>query len=263
MRNVLSWHNEYKNYATQGPCPDGYHIPSLTEFQNLISWITPYLSGTDIQKKAQLKGYLHFPDNYYLSRSSGTINSSYWPCRYWTTYMTDKDAAYCFYIDKDSVIGTQSDKPANWFNIRPFRNVPIVPDSSWTLVVWDSSVAAGYFHWIYHNSTLWLISISNGLSGSDFKDWITIPDKNLWATVRWDSWDTVDNNNAGLYYQFWNNHGFLHSWATSFYTSAQDVTWYWPWNYYDDDHFTKLSSNGWFSSDNNNIWWWVTGNVIV
>lgn len=47
--------------------------------------------------------------------------------------------------------------------------------------------------WIYHSSDLWLISIS-----SDWEDWTTISDKNVWATAAW-----TTSANYWNYYSWW------------------------------------------------------------
>lgn len=47
--------------------------------------------------------------------------------------------------------------------------------------------------WIYHSSNLWLISIS-----SDWTNWTTISDKNVWATAAW-----TTSANYWNYYSWW------------------------------------------------------------
>lgn len=100
---------------------------------------------------------------------------------------------------------------------------------------------------IYHNSDLWLISLS-----SDGTSWLTIADKNLWATTVWDYWN---------YYQWGNNYW----WATNATTksSNQVNAWnYWPWNYYNSSTFITWKANTWWDSSNNaNLRWWTTWTV--
>lgn len=98
--------------------------------------------------------------------------------------------------------------------------------------------------WIYHNAELWLISLS-----SDGSNWLTIADKNLWATKVWDYWK---------YYQWWNNY-----WWDDVPTSKLNIqlnaSAYWPWNYYSSStYITWQISNWWDSSNNANLRWWVT-----
>lgn len=106
--------------------------------------------------------------------------------------------------------------------------------------------------WIYHNATLWLISLS-----SDGSNWITIADKNLWATTVWNSWDSVTESNCGKYYQRWNNYWFPLAQVSPSSTRVNASN-YWPNNYYSSSTFIN---NWWYwdSSDNKDLRWWVTG----
>lgn len=108
--------------------------------------------------------------------------------------------------------------------------------------------------WIYHNPDLWLISLS-----SNWTNWITIADKNLWATTVWSSWDTLDESNCGKFYQQWNNFGFPHTWPVTTSNTQVNASTYWPWNYYSSNVFITSNSDGWDNSDNKNLWWGVTG----
>ena len=56
--------------------------------------------------------------------------------------------------------------------------------------------------WIYYNENLWLISYS-----VDWQNWITIADKNLWATQVYNYWDVMTEANCWKFYQWWNNYG--------------------------------------------------------
>lgn len=106
--------------------------------------------------------------------------------------------------------------------------------------------------WIYHNSDLWLISLS-----SDWTNWITMADKNLWAT----STDISIADSYWNYFQRWNNYPFP-KWAQQM-TSSYRVNAgnYWPWNYY--NVWTFIIQTYWDSSNNNNLWWWTTDTYIA
>lgn len=109
--------------------------------------------------------------------------------------------------------------------------------------------------WIYHNATLWVISLS-----SDGDNWITIADKNLWATTVWNSWDTLSEANAGKYYQWGNNYWFPFSWSVTHNSNQVNATWYWPWNYYSSSTFitSNTSPRSRDVSDNRNLRWGET-----
>lgn len=103
--------------------------------------------------------------------------------------------------------------------------------------------------WIYHNATLWLISLS-----SDGSNWLTIADKNLGATTVCNYGDATTAENQWNFYQWGNNHWFLWSIGTYSPTSTSTVNaWtYWPWNYYDSS--TWIQQAAWDSSVNANLW---------
>lgn len=215
---------------TQWPCPNGYHIGTQTEWNTVLSALTTLW----VDNETDTMNYLKIPAAYYLNRTNWTKNTSYWKVRIWTSTMINNTTVVCFYINENSALAVANDKPGNAFSIRPFKDNPVAPDSTWTQMT----------TWIYWSSTLWLISIQNGSA------WITMTDKNLWATNVWDDW---------LYYQFWNNHWFEVSPSNYRTSKVSNTQWYWPGNYYDDATYTRCSSwNGWFTDTNNNIWWGVT-----
>lgn len=107
--------------------------------------------------------------------------------------------------------------------------------------------------WIYHNKKLWLISLS-----SNGTTWMTIADKNLWAT----STDVTKESSYGCYYQWGNNYSFPTTWSVTTSWAAVSASSYWPWNYYNSSTFIMYYW-GWDSTDNWNLRWWVDGNVPV
>lgn len=122
--------------------------------------------------------------------------------------------------------------------------------------LWDTKIRPSAMPaWIYHNAALGLISLS-----SDGSNWITIADKNLWATTVWNSWDALSETNCWKYYQRWNNYWFPYNWATSTSSTRVNAQNYWPWNYYSNSIFRTTASTPykWDTSDNANLWWWTT-----
>ena len=122
-------------------------------------------------------------------------------------------------------------------------------------LVWGSPIETP---WIYHNSGLWLISLS-----SNGSDWLTIADKNLGATIVYNTWDTLSGANCWWLFQPWNNYMFPFTWAATTSSNKVNAQNYWPWNYYSGSTFrTAISSPyGWESSNNRNLRWWVTWTV--
>ncbi len=90
--------------------------------------------------------------------------------------------------------------------------------------------------------------------------WITILDRNLWATATW-AWIDETRESFWYYYQWWNNYGFSSdSNATIISGNAQvDASEYWPntenW-YYSYGTFITWH-NDWSSERNDNLRWWA------
>jgi hypothetical protein len=101
--------------------------------------------------------------------------------------------------------------------------------------------------WIYHNTTLWLISLS-----SDWKNWITIADKNIWASNVWD---------IGSFFQRGNNYQFPTSWF-SVSSSQVNTSSYGPNNYYSSSTF-RYGNMDWSSPSNLNLRWDTTNTAIA
>lgn len=119
--------------------------------------------------------------------------------------------------------------------------------------------------WIYHSPSLWLISIS-----SDWTNWITMSDKNLWATTTYNVGDTMSQENCWNFYQRWNNYWFPFNMSVSSTTTKVNASNYWPWNYYSSSTFIIDKSNEWLNSKgfwdtsyNTNLRWNTTNTNIA
>jgi hypothetical protein len=125
----------------------------------------------------------------------------------------------------------------------------------WTTKVRPKPMSA----WIFHNATLWLISLS-----SDGSNWLTIADKNLWATTVYNSGDTLSEANCGKFYQWGNNYWFPFTWPTTTSSTQVNAQNYWPWNYYSSSTYIYgLMGNGWDSSNNSNLRWSTTDTYVA
>ena len=231
----------------QWPCPDGFHVPKLDEYSaikdtvnTLSSWMQSY------------RTYLKLPFNWcrlYTDWSVSYTGSQWW---YWTSQWWGGNKAYYVMFKSSSYYG-DSVFTTYWCGIRPMKNTPAVPDSSWTVLFDWSSVAS--WAWVFWNQSAWLISVS-----SDGSTRYTIADKNLWATTVWNYGDAETDANCGNFYQFGNNYWFPHSWSITTSSTTVDATWYWPLNYYSSATFIARSSSPywWDYSQNKNLRWWVT-----
>ena len=231
---------QIKDYsAMQWPCPDGFHIPLSTERQTVNSmgvslWAWTSSGYTDISN------YLKLPLAWVRWYSDWSVSAQWSAWYYWCSDASWWKAYHLLFNSYWIFDGNTTYKCIS-HSIRAFKNTPVIPDSSWTVLyqwTWTS--------WIYHNSTLWLISIS-----SDGQTWETIADKNIWASQLNDYWYT---------YQRWNNNWFW--WGSVTISSTQvNASTYWPWNYYSSSTFITSNSSPYDRSSvqNDNLWGWVTG----
>lgn len=76
-----------------------------------------------------------------------------------------------------------------------------------------------YTPWIYHNPTRGIISLS-----ANWTDWITIADKNDWASSVSNYWDTRDTDKVWLFFQWGNSYWFRipNQWTGSQYTDISN-----------------------------------------
>lgn len=228
------------------PCPSGFHVPLQTEWQSVVN-IWTALGGwssdwTNFWKNLKLP----FAGNRGHSDATITNVGSYW--RYWTATYISTTNARDLDFSATSISYNGSDYRTYGCAIRWFKNTPVTPTETWTMLYWTSIAA----WWIFWDSTDWLISLS-----SDWSIWITIADKNLWATAVWNYWDTLTDANCGNIFQWGNNYWFAHSWSVTSSTTRVDASTYWPWNYYSSSTYIKYSWD-WSNPSNNNLRWWVS-----
>lgn len=246
--------------AMRWPCPEGFHVPKSSERSAVINaWVSLWARATSwTTNVTNFRTYLKLPNIVYLFPGDwlpwtwwSPQHRFYWGC---VQSWSDWSWRYCDALDVVEdywwSIWVRRTSSNHWCPVRPFKDKPVVPDSSWTILYQNP----GDTFWIYHNAILWLISIS-----SDWTTWITIADKNAWATNVYNFWDTITSANWWWLYQWWNNYPFSINWATTTSSTRVDTTWYGPWNYYSGSTFiTGGVNDDWFSPRNCDLWWWVT-----
>lgn len=245
--SIYAWWDNVDYSALKWPCPDWYHIPTQPEFNDLVTkflslWLWKWTFYT----------YYKVPMAWFAWWDSGySFRDTWTQAKLVLATAESENRTYYTYVTTDYVAATYNlYKWYYWYSLRPFKDEPSIPDSNWTVLyqwTWNA--------WIYYNATEWLISLS-----TDWTNWITVADKNLWATTVFNTWDTLSEANCGKFYQWWNNYGF--PWVGS------DTTWvvtsstkvdagsYWPWEYSSSTFITTWAD--WSSVTNNNLWWWVT-----
>lgn len=108
--------------------------------------------------------------------------------------------------------------------------------------------------WIYHNANLWLISLS-----SDWTNWLTIADKNLWAT----STDVSSSASYWNVYQWGNNYWRNYPDTFTSSTSTVNASSYWPNNYYSNSTYRYKTNISWWDSSYNKNLRWDTTNTLA
>lgn len=246
--NAWTWIAIWNDYsAMQWPAPDGFHVPLATEWKAVHNVWKALGWGASDWTNFWIALKLPFAGRRMDSSSSVSSQGSYG--NYWLSSRYSTKSAFFLYFGSATISPQDSEYRANGFSVRCFKNSATIPTSSWTKLYWTSIEAWG----IFWSSTDWLISMSG-----DWSTWITIADKNLWATTAWNSWDTLSEANCGKYYQWGNNYWFDWTWTlTNTSTTQVDASSYWPWNYYNSNVFIKYSWRR-DSTDNWNLWWWVT-----
>ena len=229
----------------QWPAPDGFHVPLSSERQAVYNvWTALWGWSSDwtnfgITLKLPFAGYRDTSANV---STQGAIGY------YWSSTPYNVSNANYLYFSSTSIRPQNNNYRANGYSARCFKNAPTVPTSSWTKLYWTSIESWG----IFWNSALWLISLS-----SDWTTWITIMDKNLWATTVWNSWDTLSEANCGWYFQWGNNYVFPFTWSVTTSTTKRDTSAYWPWRYYRSSTFITWVADR-SRVQNDNLWWWAS-----
>ena len=249
MAVKLWWHKtDYS--AMQWPAPSGFHVPLRDEWVALCLILT---STFGMASNATTMGtYLKMPMAGYRYSSSSNVGSLGSLGRYWSSMTYSAGNAYCLRFNSSSLDYQYGGSCSYGQSVRCFKDAPVTPDSSWTEIFRLSWAPQGMYVWIYHNSSLWLISVSwDGII------WYTIQDKNLGATTVYNQWDTLTDANCWYFYQRGNNYGFAHSGTITTSSTQVDASSYWPWNYYNSSTFITWSTDR-SSVQNDNLRWWVT-----
>ena len=234
------------------PSPDGFHVPSITEW----GWLNTIMTSLSLTTWNDWRIKLHMPLAGYRNRSDATLDSQWTYGYYWSSSPSEyfTDYAYSLYFESSSKQNAQFPR-AHCVSVRCFKDSYVTPDSSWAVIQWTL-----WSSWIFWNQSEWLISITDWTNG------YTIMDKNLWATAVYNDWDTLSVVNCWNMYQWWNNYWFPSTWTISNTSSTQvDASAYWPTNPYSSDTFI-IWSKDWSSVQNDNLWWdttWVINNVIT
>lgn len=227
------------------PCPDWYHIGTNTEWQTIT---TLFNSMQSWPTTAQKLWFLKLPFPWYIDAPDGVFYKWWVEWAYWTSTCNNDNQSYTYEI-KSNATRSAPWRNATWIPIRPFKNVAVEPDpNTWTALYTDTNVS------IYWEPTEWIISFRRAANIA----WTTIADKNVWATIVWNYWDTVSAANCWDMFQWWNNHWFTW-WVDPAITSVVQVDWsQYSWeNPYESSTFVLSVWQAWYWNPvNYDLWWW-------
>jgi len=248
--SIYVWTGRINYPAMRWPCLYGYHIWMYNEWNAIKNaWITLWAWtstwGTDFSK------YLKMPFSWYRLYNSGNVSDQWTTWYYWVADKTSNWTRWLV-ISASLLNLSRASYRSYWNSIRPIKDSPEKPTSSWTTLYDWSSIAT--WAWIFQNTTSWFISIS-----ADWNTRYTIADKNLWATAVWNYWDTLSETNCGKYFQFWNNYPFPYTGSITISSTQVDASSYWPWNWYYSSTFVKWASDSPYdrsSPVNDNLRWY-------
>lgn len=236
------WWDSPKLESSKWPCPDWFHVPTYSDMYFIVQKLTEWwLTNSAFTQ------YLKMPDMWFYSERAikQTSNTYYLTCTH--ERWVDNTNKYCAMLLRTTNNYTVVSAYDNlWCPIRPFKNDYVNYSTSYKIYSYDDD------SWIWYNQSDWLITIWDKYRR------ITIADKNLWATQVWNEWDTKSQTNCWWYFQRWNNNMFSYNWPTYYGQIRQDVTWYWPWNYYSNNYFVTRRDNwvSWMQDINYNLRWW-------
>lgn len=258
----VEWQTEtiqsYSPWTTESdmrwPCKSWFHVP--TKEENIAVKDTLTALWIDTSTGACLKTYLKMPYAWARTNAAGVTNSQWSGGTYWSS--SSYWPNYAYYLSCLNYVAISGSRRSIGCSIRPQKNVAVVPSSTWITLYDGSSVATGA--WIFHNPIDEIISIS-----ADWTNWITIADKNVWATQVYNDWDTLSEANCGKYFQHGNNHWFPFTGNITISSVKVDASWYWPWKRYESDTFiiTSWEPYSWDTSNNLNLWGWSTQGTYV
>lgn len=230
---IYKWRNDAaSDDPRRGPCDAGFHVPTSSERGNInailaSAWFT----------ESAINSYLKMPTSGLRSgSSSSTVSGTYG--YYWSCTPASSNESYSFFF-RWTTTNIASRSRCSGHNIRWIKDVPVVPDSSWIQL---TSVVS-----IYWNQSVGLISISG-----DGAIWFTIQDKNVWATVVYNSVDALTEANCGTFFQRWNNYWFPYSGTVTTSSTQVDASGYWPNNYYSSSTFIT-GGGDWSSVENDDL----------
>lgn len=127
----LWWDVTNTNAARQWPCPDGFHIPSLSEW----NWIITIMNWLSLSSSNDWKNNLYMPYAWFINNIDGSFYDA-WYGSYWTSDFTSNSINMLYLSSSSTPSSNYSSGRARWLSIRPFKNTPVIPaqTTDWTII---------------------------------------------------------------------------------------------------------------------------------
>lgn len=119
--------------ARRWPCGNWFHIPLNQEFQNIWTMMSSFWNAS--RRNTACGKFLLMPNAGRLTWAGSLYNTWIW--YYWTSNISSNTQWSSLYIGIHSDAGMfrwQVDVRMRWLNIRPFKNEPVQPDTSRTVL---------------------------------------------------------------------------------------------------------------------------------
>lgn len=131
----LRWGTTWTNAAMQWPCASGYHIPTKDEVDSLKSlWITIGAWTNNIAWVTSFWTYLKIPKAWYRDFNSYWNVVNQWSdIRLWTSIRSNDFGSYQIEATTSRFLTTAL-LTSYWCSIRPFKNEPVTPTSTRTVL---------------------------------------------------------------------------------------------------------------------------------
>lgn len=133
VNNNLRWATTDTYVARRWPCPEWWHIPSLSDCQDLVNAISSITGSVDGSKIVE---YAKLPDAYGMSSTNWAWMASwfYWILMSDVIEVSGVYKARLLYIpeSKTSYNINEHYRKSNWWQYRPFSNTFIQPTNDWT-----------------------------------------------------------------------------------------------------------------------------------
>jgi hypothetical protein len=244
VKNIYLWspYNEWQplipgDYTLlRWPCDEGFHVPLKEEWKAIID---TWLEATPLANKLHIPADLWKCDWTDAERRDSASNS--YQAELWTSSLQTGGSPLIFVYWTAGIYDTKKLYFTNTWNdayrIRPFRNMPILPDNTRTETeTWI----------IRYNQDLWLITV---LVWTD--QYVTLKDKDVGA---------IDSSSRWKYFQRWNNYWFTRGDTLTTSSTQIDASAYWPTNPYSSSTFITWRSIFRDNPRNYNLRWYTDFN---